>query len=127
MSVPCTTISPSHESAGPGGPVVAFAWARSCASVASGPSAVSRATFFAAIASNRNPDPASRPKNVTGVSFAVATTWPSTSWTVHPRHSEGVDHAASGTAARSSASAARSRWISGQGLASGIGPPSGDP
>ncbi len=71
---------------------------------------------FAVIAWKRKPEAAKPAKNLAGVIPAVAVMWPSTSRTDRPAHRDGVAHCSSVSGARSSASAARSAWIIGQGL-----------
>src|SRR4051812_38269854 len=110
-------VSPSHESTGPGGLVVAFCASRHAARVAAGPPAPYSLISLSAILTKLKPDPANLPTNLPLLMRAVASMCASASCTVQPAHCDGACHCASESPDRSSAREPRSVLITGQGLA----------
>src|SRR4051812_32772174 len=111
VSSPWITGSPSHESVGPGGCDVDVICSRNRSSASAGESPRSTAMSLRCNLSKLKPDEISFTKNDGTVILADAVMCATTSRTDQPSHNEIASHCSSLRPRRSSASAARSRWI----------------
>jgi len=120
MSSEWMIVSPNMVSFGPGGRFSDAMTASNRDNASEPEPPRSAAMSLDCIRLRLKPEPTSLGKNEAGVILAAAVIWATTSCTVHWLHNDGVPHWSSPSEVRSSASAVRSLWTTGQTSTPGI-------